>query len=69
MFETIREYALERLEARGEAAELRRRHLRYWAELASRAGAELAGPEAGRGSSCSNGRSTTSGSRSATLRI
>ena len=68
MFETIREYALERLDARGEAAESRRRHLRYCADLATRAGAELAGPGAGRGSKSSNGRSTTSGSRSPTLR-
>ena len=47
MFETIREYALERLDARGEAAESRRRRLRYCADLATRAGAELAGPGAG----------------------
>ncbi|HEX9371769.1 MAG TPA: tetratricopeptide repeat protein, partial [Roseiflexaceae bacterium] len=43
MLETIREYALERLEAGGEAAEIRRRHARYFLALAERAERELWG--------------------------
>jgi predicted ATPase/class 3 adenylate cyclase len=43
MLETIREYALERLEASGEAAEIRRRHARYWLEVAETAQVELIG--------------------------
>jgi predicted ATPase/class 3 adenylate cyclase len=44
MLETIREYALERLEASPDAAELRERHALAFAELAERARIELAGP-------------------------
>ncbi|HKP54689.1 MAG TPA: diguanylate cyclase [Chloroflexia bacterium] len=45
MLETIREYALERLEARGAAAELKRRHADYYLALAERAEPLLVGPE------------------------
>ncbi len=41
MLETIREYALEQLEASGEAEELRRRHAEYFVELAEAAEREL----------------------------
>jgi predicted ATPase len=41
MLETIREYAVERLEESGEAAGLRRRHAQYFLELARRQDAEL----------------------------
>jgi predicted ATPase/DNA-binding CsgD family transcriptional regulator len=42
--ETIRQYGLERLEASGEAAEIRRRHAEYFVTLAERAEPELSGP-------------------------
>ena len=42
MLETIREYALERLE---ESAEVRRRHAQFFAALAERSEIELRGPE------------------------
>ncbi len=45
MLETIREYALEQLEAEGEARELRRRHALYYLDLAERAEPELTGAE------------------------
>jgi predicted ATPase/class 3 adenylate cyclase len=45
MLETIREYALERLDASAEAAEIRRRHAAFFLELAQRASAEVRGPE------------------------
>jgi predicted ATPase/DNA-binding SARP family transcriptional activator len=41
MLETIREYALERLESSDETDELRRRHARYFAEVAEAAEREL----------------------------
>jgi predicted ATPase len=45
--ETIREYALERLEASGEAADLRRQHAHYFAKWVDEMGLKLASPEAG----------------------
>ncbi|HEY7430839.1 MAG TPA: tetratricopeptide repeat protein [Streptosporangiaceae bacterium] len=44
MLETIREYALDRLEAAGEAAATRDRHASYYADLACRADRQLGGP-------------------------
>jgi DNA-binding CsgD family transcriptional regulator len=44
MLETIREYALARLEASGEAQALRRRHAAYFLALAEEAAPELQGP-------------------------
>ena len=44
LLETIREYALERLEERGVLADLRDRHAGYFADLAHAADAELRGP-------------------------
>jgi len=43
MLETIREYGLERLEASGEAAELRRKHAMYYLDLAEHAEPQLHG--------------------------
>ncbi len=45
MLETIREYALERLEERGEAEELRCRHAEYFLVLAEEAEPQLRGPQ------------------------
>ena len=45
MLETIREYALEQLEASPEADELREKHAHMFAELVERARLELSGPE------------------------
>jgi len=45
MLETIWEYALERLEARGEAAELQHQHASYYLALAEGAVAHLSGPQ------------------------
>jgi non-specific serine/threonine protein kinase len=45
LLETVRQYALERLEASGEAADIRNRHLRYFLELAGKARTELVGPD------------------------
>ncbi|MBK9710081.1 MAG: tetratricopeptide repeat protein [Kouleothrix sp.] len=45
MLETIREYAAERLEASGEAPELRRQHAGYYLALAEQAEPELRGPD------------------------
>jgi predicted ATPase/class 3 adenylate cyclase len=45
MLETIREYGLERLEASGEAAEIRRRHAVYYMELAESAQPKIEGPD------------------------
>jgi predicted ATPase/class 3 adenylate cyclase len=45
MLETIREYAAEKLEARGEAEVIRGRHARWFVELAERLAPELAGGE------------------------
>jgi non-specific serine/threonine protein kinase len=44
MLETVREYARERLEASGEADEIRRRHAAWFLELAETAEPELIGP-------------------------
>src|SRR5262245_2850920 len=46
MLETIREFALEQLEDRGEEEEFRVRHALCFVELAERFGPEIAGPEA-----------------------
>src|SRR5215213_5562426 len=43
MYETIREYAVERLEARGETTTLRQRHADYYLVLAEMAAPELMG--------------------------
>ncbi len=48
MLETIREYGLERLEASGEEAGVRRRHAAWCIELAERANPELFGPHQAR---------------------
>jgi len=45
MLETIREYAGERLDAEPDAGEVRRRHARYFLDLAQRARPELTGPD------------------------
>jgi tetratricopeptide (TPR) repeat protein len=45
MLETVREYALARLEASGEATELRRRHAEYYLEFVERGAAALTGPD------------------------
>ena len=45
MLETVREYALERLEQAGELDETRRRHAGYYAAFAERASEQLDGPE------------------------
>jgi hypothetical protein len=45
LLETIREYALERLEAQGEAEEIGRRHAAYFLALAEEAEPRLAGTE------------------------
>lgn len=45
MLESVREYALEQLETRGEAGASRHRHALYFLDLAERAGPELVGPE------------------------
>jgi tetratricopeptide (TPR) repeat protein len=45
MLETIREYALERLDATGETPQVRMRHAVHYAEFAGRAGAGLKGPQ------------------------
>jgi tetratricopeptide (TPR) repeat protein len=48
MLETVREFALERLEAAGEAETLRRRHAAYYLTLAEQAVPQLRGPQAQR---------------------
>jgi hypothetical protein len=45
MLETIREYALDRLDAGSETADARTRHASYYVDFARRAGAGLKGPE------------------------
>jgi DNA-binding NtrC family response regulator/predicted ATPase len=47
MLETLREYAVEKLEASGEAAEIRRRHAEYYLALAERADSMLKGQNQG----------------------
>ena len=47
MLETIREYALERLEGSGDEAHVRRRHARHYLGMAERAAPELRGAEQG----------------------
>jgi predicted ATPase/DNA-binding SARP family transcriptional activator len=47
MLETVREYALERFEASGDAERVRERHAAYFADLAEIAGAALWGPVQG----------------------
>ncbi|HSN21390.1 MAG TPA: adenylate/guanylate cyclase domain-containing protein, partial [Usitatibacter sp.] len=49
LLETVREYALERLEESGEAARTRDAHLRHFAAFAARAGAELFGADQAHG--------------------
>jgi predicted ATPase/class 3 adenylate cyclase len=44
MLETIREYALERLEQAGDLDDARRRHARYYADIAEQAHGQLYGP-------------------------
>ncbi|WP_188196346.1 ATP-binding protein [Nonomuraea sp. SYSU D8015] len=44
MLETLRQYGRERLSARGEESQLRRRHRAYYRDLAARARAEMFGP-------------------------
>ena len=56
MLETVREYALERLEASGEAEAVRRRHAAYCLALAARAAPELRGPRAGGVAGAAGGR-------------
>lgn len=45
MLEPVRQYALERLEACGEAEEARRRHARYYLSLGEQVGLKLKGPQ------------------------
>jgi predicted ATPase len=45
MLETVREYAFERLEDRGETAAVRNRHAQHYADFAGEAGAGLKGPD------------------------
>jgi predicted ATPase len=45
MLETIRDYALERLRASGEEADIRRRHLAWFVSLVQGSDAELSGPQ------------------------
>ena len=45
MLETIREYALERLEAEDDPDGARRRHAEYYAAVVARAARQLDGPE------------------------
>src|SRR5262249_55783599 len=45
MLETIRDYALERLEETGDGPPVRARHLAWYVGLAERAAAELSGPQ------------------------
>lgn len=45
MLETVRQYALDRLEEAGEGPSLRDRHLRHFVRMAEEARAHLAGPE------------------------
>ena len=45
MLETIREYALERLDASGETGQIRERHATHYTQFAEQAGAGLKGPD------------------------
>src|SRR5207237_590419 len=45
MLETVRQYALERLQESGDEAQWRERHLAYFLQVAEQAASHLTGPE------------------------
>ena len=63
MLETLRQYAHDRLDERGEADAWRRRHAEYFASLAERIGEELLGPDEFAWPHASGPTSTTSARR------